>query len=339
MQLRYSRQAVMKEIGAEGQQRIASSIAVITGLGALGTQVAGILARAGVGTLRMVDRDIVEWSNLQRQCLFDEADAAGTIPKAEAAARHLRRINSEIRYESVVEDINSGNVERIVAGATVVVDGLDNFPTRMLVNEACVKHGVAAVYGACLGTFGSSATIIPGVSACLHCLFPDLARTALPPLSCETVGVLGPVAALVGAWEAAEALKIMIGRQDKASQRLAHFELWDGDVTMLPAERVPDCQVCGQRRFELLAHGHHLMTTSLCGQNAVQVVPPPGFVLDLGLLRETLSRVVPVQDNPHLLKFRAGAHDVVVFRDGRAIVFGISDTDEALRLYGKYIGS
>jgi molybdopterin-synthase adenylyltransferase len=213
MQARYARQMVLKEIGQAGQEMLAGSTAVIIGLGALGSNSANLLARAGVTTLRLVDRDFVDWTNLQRQCLFEEQDAAQRLPKAEAAVRYLKRVNSGIRYEPVTDDINPGNIERTIAGASVVVDGLDNFYTRALLNEVCVKLGVPWVYGACLGTYGSAATIIPGVSACLNCLMPDIGEATTPPLTCETVGVLGPVAALVAAWQSSEAIKIMVGKK------------------------------------------------------------------------------------------------------------------------------
>src|SRR5271165_4831210 len=234
MQTRYARQTVLKEIGQAGQQLLTGATAVVAGLGALGSNSANLLARAGVGTLRLVDRDIVDWTNLQRQSLFGEDDAAQSLPKAEAAARYLQRVNSAIRYEPITDDINPGNIERMVAGATVVVDGLDNFNTRALLNQACVKHGIPWLYGACLGTYGSGATIIPGVSACLNCLLPDVSQAITPPLSCETVGVLGPVAALVAAWQSAEALKIMVGKQDAVSPHLVHVEMWHNDFSTLP---------------------------------------------------------------------------------------------------------
>jgi len=338
-QARYARQALLKEIGDAGQAMIGNSVAVVTGLGALGTHVADTLARAGVGTLRLVDRDLVELSNLQRQCLFEEEDVALSLPKAEAGVRRLRRINSDIRYESIVDDINPGNVERIVSGATVVVDGLDNFYTRMLINEACVKHGIPLVYGACLATYGSGATVIPGVSACLHCLFPEIELEAGPPVTCETAGVLGPVAALVAAWEASEALKVMSGGKDRVSPHLVHVDLWRNEITLLPAARVAGCRVCVDRKFELLGQGARLKTASLCGRNAVQIVPPPAFNLDFDLLCTALGRVVHLERNPYLVRFRTGDRDVAVFRDGRAIVFGTSDANEALSLYGKYVGN
>lgn len=338
MSSRYDRQIRVKEIGAAGQARIGAAVAVVAGLGALGTAVADLLARAGVGTIRLVDRDFVERSNLQRQSLYDEEDAAQSLPKANAAVAHLKRINSEIRYEPIVDDINPGNVERILAGAMVLVDGLDNFHTRAVVNEACVKHGIAWVYGAGLATYGSSATIVPGVTACLHCVMPKAALEATLPITCETVGVLGPVTSLVAAWQAAEALKIIVGAAEEASRDLVHFELWQNEVTMLPARRADDCEVCVKRRFALLERGDRLMTTSLCGRDAVQVVPPASFKLDLGLLRDILSRSLELQENGHLLRFRADDHDMVVFPDGRAMVFGTADSKQALSLYGKYVG-
>jgi adenylyltransferase/sulfurtransferase len=338
MQTRYARQTVLKEIGEAGQKKLAAATAVVIGLGALGTSSANLLARAGVGTLRLVDRDVVDWSNLQRQSLFEEEDAAQSLPKAEAATRHLKRINASVRYAPIIEDVNSANIERIVAGATVVIDGLDNFYARALVNEACVKHGIAWVYGACLGTYGSAATIIPGVSACLNCLLPDAWQATTPPVSCETVGVLGPVAAMIAAWQSAEALKIMVGTTAAVSPYLIHVGLWDNDFSTLPKSRVSDCLVCGQHKFELLDHGGRMATASLCGRDAVQVMPPPTFTMDFDLLRETLGRILKLEENPYLLKFHVNGMQVMVFHDGRALIFGTSDPDVALSLYGKYIG-
>jgi molybdopterin-synthase adenylyltransferase len=339
MQTRYARQTVLKEIGQDGQRMLAGATAVVAGLGALGTNSANLLARAGVGTLRLVDRDIVDWTNLQRQSLFEEEDATRSLPKAEAAVRYLKQVNSAIRYEPVTDDINPGNIERIVTGATVVVDGLDNFNTRALVNQACVKHGIPWLYGACLGTYGTAATIIPGVSACLNCLLPDVSQAITPPLTCETVGVLGPVAALVAAWQSSEALKIMVGKKDAVSDHLVHVDLWHNDFSTLPMmTRIVGCTVCGQRKFDLLEHGSRLATASLCGRDAVQILPPPSFNLDFDLLCQTLGRIFTLEQNPYLIKFRADNHDVVVFPDGRAMVFGTSDPNAALSLYGKYIG-
>ena len=336
---RYDRQVQLAQIGTAGQAQLASSVAVIAGLGALGTTAAELLARAGVGTLRLVDRDFVDWSNLQRQHLYDEEDAARSLPKAHAATAHLERINSHIRFEPIVEDINAATVERIVAGASVLVDGLDGFHARALVNEACVKHSIPWIYGAGLATYGSTATVVPGVTACLACMMPAAALEATLPLTCENVGVLGPVTTLIGAWQASEALKVMVGGAEHVCRDLVHFELWQGEVTRLPARRNDSCEVCARRHFAMLERRERMMTTSLCGRDAVQVVPAPSFKLDFGLLRDTLRRSLPVEDNGHLLRFRADGNDIVIFPDGRAMIFGTADTGRALSLYGKYVGS
>ena len=335
---RYDRQIRLKEIGAAGQARLAQSVVVIAGLGALGTTAADLLARAGVGTLRLVDRDFVEWSNLQRQRLYDEADATQALPKARAALAHLSRINSEIRCEAIIDDINANTVERIVDGATVVVDGLDGFHARALLNEACVKLGIPWVYGAALATYGASATVVPGVTACFACIMPEATLDATLPLTCETVGVLGPVTSLVAAWQASEALKIMVGAESEVCRDLVHVELWRNELTTVPAIRAIHCEVCARRHFARLENRERMTTTSICGREAVQVVPSPSFKLDFDLLRETLRRSFPLEDNAYLLRCRADGHDLVVFRDGRAMIFGTTDPKRALSLYGKYIG-
>lgn len=328
----------MAEIGAEGQRSIEASTAVVIGLGALGCPIAEMLARAGVGRLRLVDRDFVELSNLQRQTLYSEADAAAALPKAEAAARRLRAVNSEIEYETCVEDVNPGNVERLVAGATVVVDGLDNLYTRALINEACVKAGIPWVFGACLAACGNSATVIPGETACLSCIAPGAESGAPPPLTCETAGVLGPTALMVASWEASEALKILSGRREAVSRGLTLFDPWRGDVSSVPVERQADCPVCGQRKFELLGKTSRYLTSSLCGRDAVQVSPPEGSGFDYELAEEALGRLFELKRNPYLFEFQAGDFRLTVFHNGRAIVFGTTDPKVALSLYGKYLG-
>jgi molybdopterin-synthase adenylyltransferase len=335
---RYARQSRVSEIGEDGQASIAGSTAVVIGLGALGSPIADILARAGVGRLRLVDRDFVELGNLQRQTLYDEEDAASVLPKAEAAARRLRAVNSGVEYEVFVADVNPGNVERLVAGATVVLDGLDNLYTRALVNEACVKAGIPWVFGACLATCGNSATIIPGETACLSCITPGVESDAPPPLTCETAGILGPTALMVAAWEASEALKIMAGRKEAVSRKLTLFDPWRNDISFVPVERQPDCPVCGKRHFELLGKTSRLLTSSLCGRNAVQVSPPEGSPFDFGFAAETLGRLFELRKNAYLFEFATGEFKVTVFRDGRAIFFGTTDPNKALSLYGTYLG-
>ncbi|MEI2387668.1 ThiF family adenylyltransferase [Breoghania sp. JC706] len=339
---RYARQQVLAEIGAEGQARIAAAKVVIVGVGALGSNSANLLARAGVGQLTLIDRDFVDWTNLQRQCLYEEADVEATTPKAEAAAAHLGRINSDIVCEAIVEDFNAGNAERLISGADLVVDGLDNFHSRAVLNQACVKLGIPWVHGACLGTYGNAATIVPGRTACLHCLMPEVGHAASPPLSCETVGVIGSAPVIVAAWQVAEAMKILVGDLDAISTSFTHFDLWPAGVEELPAVRRPDCPTCGKRDFDLLSGPDRLASASICGRDAVQIVPAADAAPDFDLLCETLANTVEIARNDFLVRFtgtdHAGTHDIVVFRDGRAMIFGTGDTKQALALYGKYVG-
>jgi len=260
------------EIGAAGQEAIMKSKVVVIGLGALGSTIANILARAGVGTLGLVDRDFVDWSNLQRQGLYDEEDVKNSLPKAVAAEKNLARINSDIRYEAVVADVNPGNIEKILSGASIVLDGLDNFYTRALINEACVKMGIPWVQGARVSTYGNVAAFIPGETACYNCFYPGVADLASPE-TCDTVGVLGPLAFLSAAWQASEAIKILSGKKEDAFRGMIFVELWENNVKFLPLKRSPECTVCGKREFALLSQPSQLMVSSLCGRNAVQIIP------------------------------------------------------------------
>lgn len=334
--LRYSRQVCLSEIGEEGQERIRNSTVVILGLGALGSTVANILSRAGVGNLRLVDRDFVELSNLQRQGIYDEEDVKKNLPKAVAAKNHLAEINSEITYEALVMDVNPGNVEKIIRDATVVVDGLDNYYTRALVNQACVKLGIPWVHGACISTYGTVMTLIPGKTPCYECFVPG-AGERTSPYTCDTVGVFGPVAFLVASWEASEALKIAAGNGDSVLGNLIWIDLWGNRVTPISINRNSDCPVCARREFPLLEKREPIMTSSVCGKNAVQVVPGLDK-FDFDVRREVLSRTFPLEVNDYLLKFNAGDYEIVLFRDGRAMVFGTTDQNVAKSLYTRYIG-
>lgn len=334
---RYSRQVLVSGIGEAGQDSISRSTAVIVGLGALGSTAANILARAGVGTLRLVDRDFVDRTNLQRQGIYDEEDARRSLPKAVAAREHLVRFNSEIEYEVAVEDVNPGNVERIVSGASVVVDGLDNFYTRALVNEACVKLGIPWVHGACVSAYGTVSTFIPGETPCYNCLYAAAASMS-SPYTCDTVGVLGPVAFAVASWQASEALKILAGRRDCVLRHLVLLDLWQNQVTFVSTERDPDCAVCTRREFTLLQRADRMAATSICGRNAVQVTPVGLQRFDYESTARILRAAFKVESNDYLLRFRSGEHEIVLFRDGRAIVFGTTNPVVARSLYARYIG-
>lgn len=338
---RYSRQMILPGWGREGQERLAQTTAAVIGCGALGSHIASHLVRAGVGRLILADRDFVEWHNLPRQALYSESDAAEAVPKAVAAARRLRQINSLVEIQEHVMDVNADTVEHLIDGANLVMDGADNFEVRYLVNEACVKHGVPWVYGGVLGTYGLTAPIIPGETPCLRCLLGPM-----PPVgavqTCETAGVLGPVVALIAALEATEGLKVLLGRQEELLHSLVMVDAWTGDferATMQKGET--RCPVCDDGNYELLEAVQGSVTTVLCGQNAVQVSPRRPQPLDLALLAERLSNmqaVGPVIVNEYLLQVEVEGLQLTIFPDGRSLVKGTDQPARARTLYARYIG-
>lgn len=346
---RYSRQVRVPLIGEDGQQKIGSSRVVILGCGALGTVAANLLARAGVGQLLVIDRDFVEASNLQRQVLFDEADAREGLPKAVAAERHLRAINSTIHIEGRISDAHPGNIEALIRDATVVVDATDNFETRFLLNDACVKAAIPWVYGGAVGTEGMTMTIVPGRTPCLRCVFESAPPPGLHP-TCETAGILAGLTGVIGSWQGNEALKICAGRTEDVESHLISINLWNGEVRALRmdfASDKQDCPCCGQHRFDYLEAQATSTTTTLCGREAVQVNPQTGARLDLVELARKLAGAAgatEVQQNPYILRCRVAAPsgkplELAVFGDGRAIVKGTKDATVARAIYAKYVGS
>ena len=342
---RYSRQMRVPGIGKAGQERIMASRVTLCGVGALGTVLANTLVRAGVGFVRVVDRDFVEPSNLQRQVLFDESDVTDNLPKSEAAAVKLRRINSAVTVEPVVADINRGNVEELCRDADLILDGTDNFEVRYLINDVSVKHGKPWVYGGAVGTEGMSMTILPGETPCLQCVFeksPGPGEVG----TCETAGVLAPIVGVTASFQAAEGLKILAGKREAINRDLFCINLWDNTSRWVKiaklAGRKGKCPCCALRRFEWLDGEHGTQTTSLCGRNAVQVTPRGGLKLDLGELRKQLEASGTVSANRFLLKFATteggGSYEFTVFPDGRAIIKGTDDADRARTLYAKYVG-
>src|SRR5919107_1776580 len=286
---RYSRQILFDGIGEEGQRRLRASSALVVGCGALGSAQVEMLARAGVGRLRVVDRDFVEESNLQRQAMFTERDARERTPKAVAAARRVAEINSEVACEAEVADVNQSNVERLVEGCDVVLDGTDNFATRFLVNDACVKLGVPWVYGAAVGSYGVTLTIRPHDGPCLRCVFPEVPAAGSAP-TCDTAGVIMPVISIVAAVQVAEALKLLTGRDESLHGGLMQFDVWRNEWRRISTgARAPDCPACALRRFDALAAEAGDMTTVLCGRNAVQVTPRSAARVDLEALAARLS--------------------------------------------------
>lgn len=337
---RYSRQVFFPEIGESGQRRIRESTVLIVGVGALGSVSAEILARAGVGRIRIVDRDYLDETNLQRQCLFDEADLAAGLPKAVAASRRLRAINSDVIVESFPEDFHSGNARELALGAELIVDGTDNFETRYLINDLACHLGVPWIYSACVSSYGLSYVVRPGTTPCLRCLLEDEPPVGSSP-SCETAGVIAPIVHQVSAISMAEALKILSGRSDALTGAMWTLDVWLGQAdSFKPSSRRESCPACGSdRNFEYIDGDKAGRATSLCGRNAVQVRPSTKQTLDLHDLAHRLQETSEVVVNEHLLRFRIGGHDVVVFRDGRAIVHGTADAVQARSLYAKFVGS
>lgn len=340
---RYARQAILPGIGPEGQARLADAWAVVVGVGALGCTSADLLVRAGVGRVTLIDRDVVERSNLQRQSLFAERDEGQ--PKAAAAAARLRDANSDIDVRAVVADVTPLNAERLVREAAgdravalgAIVDGTDNFEARYLLNDVAVKLGVALLYAGAVGTRSVSAAFLPG-GPCLRCVFEEPPEVASQP-TCETAGVLGPSVVEVAARQAAEAIKVLTGRGDVVDRAIVTTDLWTNETRRIAAgERRADCPCCGLRRFEFL-DGSAGDEVALCGRNAVQVSPRAGASVDLAALARRLAPYGPVAASEHLVRAGVEGVEVTVFADGRAIVKGTSRPEVARGVYAKWVGS
>jgi adenylyltransferase/sulfurtransferase len=339
MNERYSRQILFDGIGAEGQRRLLASRAVIIGCGALGTAQAEALARAGVGRLRIVDRDFVEASNLQRQTMFTEQDARERLPKAAACVGHLAGINSEIETEAVVADVNHTNVERLIEGCDVVLDGTDNFATRYLINDACVKQRMNWIYGAAVGSYGVTMTVRPRVSPCLRCIFEEPPPAASAP-TCDTAGVIMPIISIVAAVQVSEALKLLIGQTESLHGALMQFDVWRNEWRRIKlGQPNKDCRTCAHEEYAMLDAEAGDFTGVLCGRNAVQVSPRRAASVDLRALAERLSAAGEVHVNPYLLRLQAGDYELTVFQDARAIIRGTDDISTARSLYAKYVGN
>jgi len=337
---RYSRQTRFPPIGPGGQSRLAAGRVAIVGCGALGSVVSLALVRAGVGFLRLIDRDVPERSNLPRQVLFDEADVAAGLPKAVAAARHLREINSAATIEPVVADLTAANVDGLLTGCDLVVDGTDNFEARFLVNEWCCRHGLPWVHGGAIGAEGRVLTILPGRTACLRCLVPEPPAPGSLP-TCDTAGIIGPAALVVGAVEAAEAIKLLVGAHDKAASRMLVCDLWDNvwrtiDLTALAATGCPTCRGGEYPWLEGRLGGR---PTALCGREAVQLTPATAGI-DLAAVATRLAGVGSVTANPWIVRAQVEPGiELAVFADGRAIVSGTRDEARARGVVAKYVGA
>lgn len=343
---RYSRQILFQPLGVEGQKRLSGSCALVVGCGATGSASSSMLARAGVGRLKIVDRDFLEETNLQRQSLFNEDDLKTGLPKATLAEKTLSLINSSIKVEGIAADLNPSNIETLATGADVIIDGTDNFETRFLINDYAVKTRTPWVYAACIGSEGMLMNIIPGENPCLRCLLDKSPPAGAVP-TCETAGILGPTAQLIGAVQASEAIKILAGRTESLMKDLLKIDTWTWTLQRLDVSdaRQEDCPACGLGRFDYLHARTGTMTTTLCGINAVQIAPPNGSEVELEELAARLNglgELSEVTRNAHLLRFKLRNKDmemeIAIFADGRAIIQGTKDPSLARDLYSKYIG-
>jgi len=338
LQEKYSRQMLFAGIGEEGQARLLASSAVIVGCGAIGAAAANLLVRAGVGRMRIIDRDFVEPSNLQRQTLFDEADARDALPKAVAAERKLRAINASVAVEGVVADLTPQNAEALLSGFDVILDGTDNFETRFLINDFAVQSARPWIYAAAVASYGLTMTVRPGVTPCLACLLESAGTGQGLEDTCDTIGVLGPIVNLIASLEVAEAMKLLAGREETLHGRLISCDVWSGHFQSVRVARNPACRACARREFSYL-EGQSQPHITMCGRDSVQV-HERGRALDLAALRTRLAATVAdVRHNDFLLRFRIPPYEMTVFADGRAILKGTKDPAVARSLYARYIGA
>ena len=361
---RYHRQMLLPGFGEEGQTKLLDSTALIVGVGALGTVIANMLARAGVGHLIIVDRDFIEITNLQRQILFDEDDVEQAIPKAEAAKRKIAKINSQVKVTAIVDDVNHTNIEKLatqIAGKVdVIVDGVDNFETRYLANDTAVKHGIPYIYGGAVGTVGASYAILPHTptgdspwekigraTPCLRCIFEQAPPAGLNP-TCDTAGVIGPVVSIIANYEVAETMKVLTGNFDRISPTMLNIDLWENSFRQFKVARaydVGDCTCCKKRNFEFLEGKFASGTTTLCGRNAVQFTQAQGDGqrLDFGEIEKRLAAHGSVKANKFMLraeiKDNGQPYEITLFTDGRAIVKGTKEPNTAKSIYAKYVGA
>jgi len=339
MNQRYSRQILFAEIGKAGQQKLLDARVVIVGCGALGASHAEMLSRAGVGHLKIVDRDFVEFTNLQRQTLFKESDAAERLPKAIAAKTRIGEINSEVEVDAIVADVNQSNVEQIVADADLVLDGTDNFQIRYLLNDACVKLDKTWIYGAAVSSYGTTMTITPGQTPCLRCIFEEMPDAGSSP-TCDTAGVIMPIIATVSAVQVSEALKIIVGDRNALHGSLMQFDVWENDWRKIKLSKPnADCRSCGQHVFDFLDAESHEFAAVLCGRDAVQISPPISTSFDLSAFGAKITSFSDVKQNDYLVRFSIDGNEITVFRDGRAIIKGTDDISAARSLYARYVGA
>jgi molybdopterin-synthase adenylyltransferase len=341
MDRRYSRQVIFPPIGRKGQEALRRSRVGLVGLGALGATLAEMIVRAGVGSLVAIDRDVVEASNLHRQGLYRERDAAERLPKAEAARRALREINEEVELDLQVGDFSPLNAREVFRDCDLILDGTDGFDTRYLINDLAIELGIPWIYGACIAATGMSAVVIPGETPCLACLFPEPPPAGAAE-TCDTAGIIAPAANIVASLQITEAMKLLVGDRKSLRRGLLSFELWPFRLVEIGARADSgprtDCPACAQRTMRWLNAPVSARTVSLCGRDSVQVLPSQRHDLDLSALAERLNKVGEVDQNPFALTLRVESYEITLFRDGRGLVKGTSDGGEARSVFARYTG-
>lgn len=339
MNLRYSRQILFKPIGYDGQNRLSEAKVVIIGCGALGTASAEMLVRAGIGTLHMADQDVVEYSNLQRQQLFTEADAEAMIPKVVAAERRLFEIRSDVKLYTYFEHVDSGLMDTLAREADIIIDATDNFETRLLINDAAHKHGIPWIYGACVSSTGMVFAFVPGITACFRCLLPVL---PMMNATCDTVGIIAPAVQTTASYQCAEALKWLTGNHDTLRKKVYYFDIWQGEQLDIGISRIQheQCETCGSNPVYPSLHSaiRHKYSV-LCGRDAVQIVEDRERRLSLEEVEELANRLdLPYKRTPFFIELHTDGHRLVLFRTGRLIIYGMHDVNEARSLYHKLFG-
>ncbi|MBP3971156.1 thiazole biosynthesis adenylyltransferase ThiF [Bacillus sp. WL1] len=339
MNNRYSRQELFSPIGEEGQQKIREKHVLIIGAGALGSANAEMFVRAGVGTVTIVDRDYVDWSNLQRQQLYAESDVENNLPKAVAAKKRLEEINSEVRVEALVQDVTAEELEELVTNVNVMIDATDNFETRFIVNDIAQKYSIPWIYGACVGSYGLSYTIIPSKTPCLSCLLQSI---PLGGATCDTAGIISPAVSLVVSHQVTEALKLLVEDYESLRDGLVSFDVWKNEYSCMNVQKLRknNCPSCGENAlYPYLNKENTLKTAVLCGRNTVQIRPPYKEEMDFERYKELLNdRVNDLNVNPYLLSFSVEEKRLVAFKDGRVLVHGTKDISEAKTIYHRYFG-
>ncbi|WP_404456748.1 ThiF family adenylyltransferase [Virgibacillus necropolis] len=333
---RYSRQLLFPNIGEDGQVRLKSKHVLIVGVGALGTGNAEILTRSGIGKLTIIDRDYVEWSNLQRQQLFTEYDAENRVPKAIAAKRQLEKINSDVTIDAHIMDVTPVDLEHLLEDVDLIMDGTDNFDIRLIINDVSQKQNKPWIYGSCVGSYGISYTIIPGETPCLHCL---MKQVPFGGLTCDTGGIISPVVGMVVAHQTVEALKILTGNWTDLRRNLISFDLWNNQQSAINVDQIKnqDCPSCGKApSFPFLDYENQMKAAVLCGRETVQIRPVTKGKRNIEIIANNLSKVGPVKHNSFLLSFTVENYRLVMFQDGRVLVHGINDVEKAKTLYHRY---